>query len=144
MTRAGKQIVVAVDGSAPSISGVRYAARLAKALGMQVETAFVSPPNLLLPSIYPEAHREVEARAAEHAAEVLAKARAAAAQEGMNAVGIRLGDGTADAIANLAQSDQVYAVVVGVAGHSAVARALLGSFADRLVHVCTKPVFVVR
>jgi nucleotide-binding universal stress UspA family protein len=35
-------------------------------------------------------------------------------------------------------------VVIGARGHNPLARVMLGSVADRLVHVCTKPVLVVR
>jgi nucleotide-binding universal stress UspA family protein len=123
---------------------VRYAATVAKAKGAQLELAYVSAPNLLLPSIYPEAHRRVEEAAAAEAESVLNRARAAAEQEGVSSVGVRLTDGTADAVAELAKADRVWAVVVGARGHHPFSRAMLGSFADRLVHVCTKPVFVVR
>ena len=141
---AARSIVVAVDGSDASTAGVRYGARLSKLTGEALEVVFVSAPNLLLPSIYPEAHRKVEEAQAEHAKEVLSKAKAAAAQEGVSATGLRLTDGTADAIAELAKDERVHWVVVGARGHHPVARAMLGSFADRLVHVCPKPVFVVR
>lgn len=140
----GKSILVAVDGSAQSLAGVRYAAALARAMGLGLELVHVTAPNLLLPGIYPEAHQRVEDANARQADEVLSKAKAAAAQEGVSATGIRLSDGTADAVAELARADRIYAVVVGARGHNVLARAMLGSFADRLVHVCTRPLFIVR
>lgn len=139
-----KSILVAVDGSPHSIAGARYAATLARGLGHALEVVHVTAPNLLLPSIYPEAHQRVEEANTRQADEILSKAKAAAAQEGVSATGIRLSDGTADAVAELAKADRVYAVVVGARGHGVLARAMLGSFADRLVHVCTKPLFIVR
>jgi nucleotide-binding universal stress UspA family protein len=139
-----KSIVVAVDGSAHALEGVRYAAPIAKAMGAQLEVAYVMPPNLLLPTIYPEAHRRVEEANAAQADEILSRAKQAAAEAGVPAIGVRLSDGTADAIAELAKSDRVWAVVAGARGHNALARVMLGSFADRLVHVCTKPVLLVR
>lgn len=137
-------IVVAVDGSPTSLAGVGFAAQIARVRGAQLELAYVSPPNLLLPAIYPDAHRRVDEREAAKAIEILSRAKEVAAKAGVSAVGVRLSDGTADAVANLAQADRVWAVVVGARGHNALARVMLGSFADRLVHVCEKPVFVVR
>jgi nucleotide-binding universal stress UspA family protein len=139
-----KSIVVAVDGSPHSLDGVRYAAPLARAMGAQLELAFVMPPNLLLPNIYPEAHRRVEEANAARADDVLSRAKQVAAEAGVSAVGIRLSDGTADSVAELAKADRVWAVVAGARGHNALARVMLGSFADRLVHVCPKPVLLIR
>jgi hypothetical protein len=50
----------------------------------------------------------------------------------------------AEAIADHSRGEEVWAVVVGAKGHSAVGRVLLGSVADRLVHICNRPVLVVR
>ncbi len=38
----------------------------------------------------------------------------------------------------------VWGVVVGAKGHNMASRVLLGSVADRLTHICSKPVTVVR
>ena len=137
-------IVVAIDGSEQSLQGIRFAAPLARAVGAQLELVYVSPPNLLLPSIYPEAHREVERAHAAQAADVLLRGRRVATELGVASTGVRLTDGTADAVAELANAERVYGVVVGARGHNVVERVLLGSFADRLLQVCTRPVFLVR
>lgn len=50
----------------------------------------------------------------------------------------------AEALAELAREPDVDLVVVGHRGRSAMARALLGSVADRLVQISPKPVLVVR
>ena len=50
----------------------------------------------------------------------------------------------AERIAELAEADGYDLVVVGSRGRNAVARLFLGSVADRLVHICKKPVLVSR
>jgi nucleotide-binding universal stress UspA family protein len=50
----------------------------------------------------------------------------------------------AEAIADLALEEHVWGVAIGAKGHGALGRVLLGSTADRLVHICHKPVLVVR
>jgi len=50
----------------------------------------------------------------------------------------------AETLAALAAAGDVDLVVVGHRGRNAVARALMGSVADRLVQICSKPVLVVR
>jgi nucleotide-binding universal stress UspA family protein len=49
-----------------------------------------------------------------------------------------------ETLAQRASEQDVDMVVVGHRGRGAVARALLGSVADGLVQVCSKPVLVVR
>lgn len=50
----------------------------------------------------------------------------------------------AEVIADVALEGQFDLVVVGNKGRGAVTRMFLGSVADRVVHICTKPVLVVR
>ena len=50
----------------------------------------------------------------------------------------------AESIAKVAEDDGYDLVIVGSRGRNAVARLFLGSVADRLVHICQKPVLVVR
>jgi len=47
-------------------------------------------------------------------------------------------------VAEAAAAPDVSLVVVGSRGQGAVARVLLGSVSDRLVHVCPKPILVVH
>ena len=144
MEGMNKSIIVAVDGSPTSLEGIRFAAPIARGLGAELELVYVSPPNLLLPAIYPEAHRRIEQEHAALAAQVLRKSHRLAIELEVPASTHRLTDGGAEAIAEMARADRVWAVVVGARGHNALARVLLGSFADRLVQVCPKSVLVVR
>jgi nucleotide-binding universal stress UspA family protein len=139
-----KSIIVAVDGSEPALEGLRFAAPIARAMGAELELVYAAPPNLLLPDIYPEAHRRVEEEHASAAAQVLRQAHRLAIELNVPASTHRLAEGGADAVADRAKADRVWAVVVGARGHNALARVMLGSFADRLVHVCPKPVLLVR
>jgi nucleotide-binding universal stress UspA family protein len=47
-------------------------------------------------------------------------------------------------LAELAESGNFDLVVVGSKGRGAVSRMLVGSITDRLVHICKRPVLVVR
>jgi nucleotide-binding universal stress UspA family protein len=50
----------------------------------------------------------------------------------------------AETLADTAERLGFEVVVVGSRGRGTVARMLLGSVADRLVHICKKPVIVAR
>lgn len=139
-----KTVIVAVDGSAPSLAAVPTAAGLVKAEAGTLLLVYVSPPVLLPPTSYPEAVERLEAGEKAFAAEALGKAAAAALALGVRCDQVHLHGPPAELIADLAESQKVDAVVVGARGHNALARVLLGSVADRLVHICKRPVLVVR
>lgn len=139
-----RSVLVAVDGSPKSLEGVTMGATLAKALGHTLELAYVQPPILLPPSVYAETIRTIEESNLQAANEILAKAKATAAALGVNADTIALTGAPAEALADLSLADRVWAVVIGAKGHNALSRVLVGSVADRLVHICHKPVLVVR
>ena len=40
--------------------------------------------------------------------------------------------------------DRFWGIVIGAKGHNALSRVMLGSVSDRLVHICAKPVLVIR
>ncbi|MBM4379964.1 MAG: universal stress protein, partial [Deltaproteobacteria bacterium] len=50
----------------------------------------------------------------------------------------------AETFSDLAGAPDAWFAAVGSRGRNAVARVLLGNFADRVVRVCRKPVLVVR
>ena len=137
-------ILVAVDGSPQSLNGVREAATLAKALSARLELVYVLPPILLAPSVYAETIQKLEQGNREHADEILQRARKVATELGVESDVVMLTGAPAEALADLALADRVWGVVIGAKGHSAVSRVLLGSVTDRLVHICSKPVLVVR
>jgi nucleotide-binding universal stress UspA family protein len=139
-----QSILVAVDGSSHSLKGVERGAELARLLKARLELVNVLPPILLPPGGYADTIVKLEEGNRSAAEEILKRAKDVAKQAGVEADTVMLNGAPAEAIADLAQSERVWGVVVGAKGHSAVTRVLLGSVADRLVHICSKPVLVVR
>jgi nucleotide-binding universal stress UspA family protein len=137
-------VLAAVDGSAASLKGVAFAADLAKALNATLELVYVSFPNMLQPEIYAKAVKEIEAAELVHAQNVFDAAEKSIASKGLTVKKTRLVGAPADAVADRAEAPDVWGVVVGARGHSALGRVLLGSVADRLAHICPKPTVVVR
>lgn len=139
-----ERILVGVDGSAHSLKGVREAAQLAKAMSAGLELVNVLPPVLLAPSVYAETIAKVEEGNRQAAHQILEAAKKVAAEVGVEADTVMVTGSPAEALADMALSERVWGVVIGAKGHGAVTRVLLGSITDRLVHICTKPVLVVR
>ncbi|PZR05588.1 MAG: universal stress protein [Archangium gephyra] len=139
-----KSILVAVDGSPSSELGISHAAELARALGAKLELVHVVRPVLLATSAYAETIAKIDEANRLEAKQVLDAAAKIAKAAGVESTGVTLDGAPAEAIADLAQAPHVWGVVIGAKGHSAVSRVLLGSVADRLVHICSKPVLVVR
>jgi nucleotide-binding universal stress UspA family protein len=137
-----KTIVVSVDGSEACLKGVRHAAELAKQLSAKLELAYVSPPVLLPPSVYAETIHRIEEAEDTHAKDVLDAASRAA---GIECVRVHLRGPPAEAISDYVKGDdRFWGVVIGAKGHNALSRVMLGSVTDRLVHICPKPVLVIR
>jgi nucleotide-binding universal stress UspA family protein len=139
-----KSILVAVDGSEPSLKGVRAAVELARGLKARLELVFVIPPVLLPPSTYAETIKKLEEANAAMATDALQKAQAVVTSMGETADLVQLHGAAAEALVDLSQAERVWGIVVGAKGHNALSRVLLGSTTDRLIHISTKPVLVVR
>lgn len=141
-----KRILVGVDGSKESRDAAKFAAQIARATGSQLIIA-----SSVSGVAFTEAAPELVAQAAawaekdkEQAAALVQEIAASVATSDL-AVETLVADGPpAVALADLARSGDVDMVVVGHRGRNAVARALLGSVADRLVQISPKPVLVVR
>lgn len=141
-----KRILVGVDGSKESRDAVKFAAQIARATGSQLIIASAVPgvaltegaPELVAKAVaWEEKEKELAAS--------LVKGIAAWVATADLAIETLVSSGQAAiALADLAKSGDVDMVVVGHRGRNAVARALLGSVADRLVQISTKPVLVVR
>ena len=137
-----KKILCAVDGSLASVHAAKMALSLAGPLGATVTLVHVTPPTIL-PGDVPMAPiaelRESElARGAAVLADVV-KSLGAPKVETKNLLGP-----PAEVMSDLADDGGYELVVVGNKGRNAVSRVLLGSIADRLVHICKRPVLVVR
>jgi len=140
-----KKILVGVDGSELSNGAVRFAAALAKQTGAELQLA-----TALVPPIFYGADATAETVELQDAsAHALAK-KALDESEGQldphapRPARFLLDGPAADALATLAASNQVDLVVVGHRGRNAIARVMLGSVADRLVQISTRPVLVFR
>lgn len=138
------RLLVAVDGSPHSLKGVEHAVQLAKALELHVELANVLPPILLAPSVYAETIAKLEQGNRQAAQELLDASQRLVTDAGVPADTIMLTGAPAEALSDRAQAINAWAVVIGAKGHGAVSRVLLGSITDRLVHICTRPVLIVR
>jgi nucleotide-binding universal stress UspA family protein len=137
-----KRIIAAIDGSEASQDALRSAVQLALAFGAHLTIVNV------IPTFADE--RELESfgdfdHALEDYAKKLVADAAATVDLPVGRVDTQVLRGTpAEAVADAAQASDVGLVVVGNRGRNAVTRVLLGSVSDRLVHICTKPVMVVR
>ena len=136
-----KKILAAFDGSEASMHAVRKAFELGDALGAEVTLAHVVP-HVFVPAEVPYDAAGLDEEAV-HAGEVLLN-RAAADLGRPNIPRVCLKGGAPEALADFAEAGQFDLVVVGSKGRGAVARVLIGSVTDRLVHICKRPLLVVR
>jgi nucleotide-binding universal stress UspA family protein len=139
-----KRIFVGVDGSDPSLGAARLAAQIAIRFGARLTLAYVVPNLLLPPDAYGLNVDDVEQGNREFAQKVLADALAHLSETGVQADTVVLTGAPAESLAEAALSGGADLVVVGSRGRGAVARVLLGSVSDRLVHISAKPVLVAR
>lgn len=139
-----KRILVAIDGSDPSLKAARMAADIALRFGAQLTLVHVVPKLLLPPDVYGLTLAEVEREHRAYAEKLLQKAVAFLAEPGVDTTSTILYGSPAESIAEEAAAGDVGMVVVGSRGHGAVARVFLGSVSDRIVHISPKPVLVVH
>ncbi|HVE87436.1 MAG TPA: universal stress protein [Myxococcales bacterium] len=139
-----KPIMVAVDGSEPSLKGLRVAAELSRATSAPLLLVHVVSPVALPVPLSPEIAERLEAGERAHADFVVSRSLSEATSLEAKADGLVIHGGPAEALSDTADSRDCSMVVIGSRGRGGVARVLLGSVADRLVHICKKPVLVVK
>ncbi len=143
-----KRILVAVDGSTTSDQALQEAIRLAKEQQAQlrvvhvVDLIILSWPELGDITAIQEAFRQ-------SGRVVLAKAEAALRAAGVTAEtklieAETLGQRVADAIAAEAESWPADLIVIGTHGRRGLDRLLLGSVAEGVTRVASKPVLLIR
>jgi nucleotide-binding universal stress UspA family protein len=137
-----RRILVGIDGSEPSAKAARLAAEIAIRFGAELTLAYVVPRMVLPPDAYGLTLADVEQGNREHAEALLADAMAKLGDMGARIDTLVLYGSPAESLADAAQARGADLVVVGSRGRGAVARMLLGSVTDRLVHISSKPVLV--
>jgi nucleotide-binding universal stress UspA family protein len=139
-----KRILIAVDGSEASQKAARMAADIALRFGSKLTMAYVVPRLLLPPDVYGLTLAEVEREQRSFAEKLVGEALVKLAEPGVEVDTVVLSGSPAEALAEAAAAPDIDLVVLGSRGRGAVARVLLGSVSDRLVHISPKPVLVVR
>ena len=136
-----KNILVAVDGSAPSLHAARTAIDIAEATDGAVTLVYVVPQPLL-PEDIPFPTGSIMEEAVKTGETLLDEAQRSLGARACKKICIT--GATAESITALADAEGSDLIVVGSKGRGAVARVLIGSTTDRLVHISRKPVLVVR
>jgi nucleotide-binding universal stress UspA family protein len=139
-----KRVLVAIDGSEPSLKAARMAADIATRFGAKLTLVHVVPKLLLPPDVYGLTIAEVEKEHRAYADRLLEKAVAALEAPGLEISTTVLYGSPAEAIAEEGAASDVGMIVVGSRGNGAVARMFLGSTSDRLVHISPRAVLVVH
>jgi len=139
-----RPILVAVDGSESSMKGLKAATELSRATGAALLLTYVIPPVALPVPVSPEISERLEDGERAHADFVVNRSLSEASDHDIQADGVILRGAQAEALADAAEARDCSMVVIGSRGRGGVARVLLGSVADRLVHICKKPVLVVK
>lgn len=137
-----KRILVAVDGSDASVRAARFSLALAGEQGAAVTLAYVVPP-MIVPGDAPWAPvTEIRAEDQRRGLRLLDEILAALDRPAADTL-VRIGP-PAETLADTAACEGFDLIVVGSSGKGAVKRLLVGSTADRLVHISPRPVLVVH
>jgi nucleotide-binding universal stress UspA family protein len=137
-----KKILAAVDGSVASIHAAKKALELCDAMKCELTLIHVAPPSVMPGEVAFAPMPDLRAAELSRGANILKDVQKALERSDvktMNSLG-----SPAELISDLAHDENFDLVVVGNKGRGAVSRMLLGSVADRLVHICKRPVMVVR
>jgi nucleotide-binding universal stress UspA family protein len=150
-----QRILVAIDGSATSELALKEAALLAKEQGVTLRLAHViddtfAYTDVLMPhEVAPQELVDRQAGLRGFGEDVLGRGAAAARALGANVETtlltiVETGDRAYDAIEQEAARWPADLVVIGTHGRRGFRRLLLGSVAEGLIRITTKPVLLVR
>jgi nucleotide-binding universal stress UspA family protein len=139
-----KKILVAVDGSDESKRAARQGADIAVRFGAKLTLLHVIAPLLVPPDAYGLDLGSIAANQESDAEKLLREAEAFLEEPGIEIQRQVAHGPPAEMIHRVAVAGGADLVVVGSRGRNAAARVLLGSVSDRLVHISSQPILVVR
>lgn len=139
-----KKIVVGNDGSDNALEALEAAAEIAGEFGGELVVAHVwhLPPTAYVGAPYApldlsQQMEDTKKKATERAKEILAR-------HGAEARAVELEGNPADAIIDLAETEDADLIVIGSRGLGAIERFVLGSTSERIVRHASCPVLVMR
>lgn len=139
-----KKILAPVDGSISSIHAARTAVTLAKALGGEVTLLYVAAPLDVYGVEMLGATNEIRAAVFEGGQQALREVQAEIAKLEANVSTLIREGPVPETIVSVTEEGGYDMVVIGSRGRGAITRLLLGSVSDRVVHICPRPILVVR
>jgi nucleotide-binding universal stress UspA family protein len=139
-----KDILVPVDGSAPSDAAVKLAAKVAADEHAKVTFAHVVEIGKLAAMAAPSSLDPAFALDAARSAgeELLARAKASAASAHLKVTTILLEGDTVEALLDFTRSQTFDLIIVGSHGRGGISRAILGSVAEGILRRASIPVLV--
>lgn len=139
------KVLVAYNDSNEAKHAVKQAATLAKALSATVQVAFVVEPYVFPPDLYGSGAGQWTQNYEKWAEGVLATVKGELEGQGVKVQTTVVVGAPAAEVLQLAEQPDVDFIVLGSSSNrSAVSRAILGSVANRIVNLATKPVLIVR
>lgn len=137
------KVLIAVDGSVHAQRAIEAVARLqAQTKGLEALLVNVRP----WPMLYtPQSYESIERDQIRRQKELLETTQAAARRSGLELVSTQSEAGEpATEITRVAEENGVDQIVMGTRGHGAVGSLLIGSVAQRVVHLAKVPVLLVK
>lgn len=137
-------ILVGIDDSAEASRAADVAAGLAAKTGATLVLAHISSPVLPPLETYSRVLEEAAAYSQKSGEELLERTRTRLLPTGVPIETMHVVGGRANELVGLADQVDASIVVVGTRDRGTLARTILGSVADHVVHTCKRPVLVVR
>lgn len=144
-----QHILVAVDGSSTSDRALQEAVKLARELKARLRILVVVEPILLAGEQQYIDYNEIHKAVVGYGRDVLKKAGDAAQKAGIEAESALIeskgfGERVADVIAHEADARGADLIVIGTHGRRGFNHLLMGSVAEGVVRIATKPVLLIR
>ncbi|MGE5242087.1 MAG: universal stress protein [Bacteroidota bacterium] len=144
-----QHILVAVDGSSASDRALQEAVKLAREFKSRLRILVVVEPILLAGEQQYIDYNEIHKAVVGYGRDVLKKAADAAQKAGIEAETTLVeskgfGERVADVIAHEADARGADLIVIGTHGRRGFNHLLMGSVAERVARIATKPVLLIR